>query len=189
MPNIKIRFLNENAWRDIREAALVTVGKENSKTDISDELLLKYLLSEDTPIRSAILRIKMDGIPYRNSVHLARHVHGQSYVSRNTGSSDISDPRVHVEDWNLQGLIDASRKRLCVRHVDITTYTWMIGIKKKLFSMGDKWRVISLAMVPNCIYRYGCTAFAGTCGRFKPDENPSDIKARYEKYSNKICGE
>jgi hypothetical protein len=189
MSKIEIRFLNENAWRDIREAALVTVGKENSKTTISDDLLLRYLLSEDTPIRAAVLRIKMDGIPYRNSVHLARHVHGQPYVSRNTGSTDVNDPRVHIEDWNLQGLIDASRKRLCAKYVDITTFSWIVGIKKKLFNMGGKWRVISLAMVPNCIYRYGCTAFMGSCGIFDPDEMPADITARYKKYSNQICGE
>jgi len=168
--NIKIRVLNENFLYDIKEAALNTVNKKTITTEsFSPELLIKYLVSEHSPIRCAILRITMEDIPYPSSVHFARHVHSLHFVStrrpdRTGQERDQNKLVTHIMDCNLQALIDMSRKRLCIGKVEKDTYLIMKEIKDQLILSNDIYlKTIGEALVPNGIYRKHCPEFS-SCG-------------------------
>ena len=172
-----IKFLNSDPIYDMREAALNTINKTVSTTELHSEvekLMWKYLVSEHSPIRAVTMRITLKDIDPSTSVHFARHVHSIPYVS--TSRPDrTGEPRgkkvTHMFYINLQCLIDMARKRLCKGSCAEDTYKWMVAIKQELYDIGGIYREISNVLVPNCIYRGG----KGSC----PEFNCCHIDTRY----------
>lgn len=173
MSKIDVRILNENWVRDLQEAAMNTVNKKyDSAKEFTPELFRKYLISEHSPIRCVTVRITMTDIPYPTSVHFARHVHSNHFVT--TSRPDrVGEERsmerlvTHIMDCNLQSLIDLSRKRLCVGKVEKDTFKIMQEIKDYLYYNRDSFlQVLGEQLVPNCLYRNGCPEFK-SCGYFE----------------------
>jgi hypothetical protein len=114
--------------------------------------------------------IKMDGIPYCNSVHFVRHKYGvEHYVQSqrknpDRGAERQDAPVTHIMDINAQELIFMARKRLCYK-ADRETRLIMTAIKDKIedkdFSL---WNDIFL---PQCRKQEkNCTEFK-PCGMFR----------------------
>jgi hypothetical protein len=195
MKKVEIRVLNENWAIDLQEAAMNTINKKwNEGKELSEDLFRKYIISEHSPIRAVVIRIKMNNIPYPNSVHFARHVHSIPFVSSNrpdrTGKKrSLDDLCSHIFDINIQGLIDMARKRLCEGKVDKITLDFMIEIKKELIGIGGYHKVLGEMLVPNCIYRFSCPEFK-SCNLlkrlFESNENIGDLSYRYNIYNKYI---
>jgi len=161
---VEVRVLG-NFWEDLREAALNTVGKELSHKEYNSETMQKYLLSEHSPIRSVILRIKLIQIDYYTSVHFTRHGMSTHYVTTSrpdkTGvGRDVKQKVDHIMDCNLQNIIDMMRKRLCRGKCSSETYFWAVAIKREIEKLFPD---IAFCLVPNCVYRSGCPEFS-SCG-------------------------
>ncbi|MGA2142513.1 MAG: hypothetical protein ABSG94_08815 [Brevinematales bacterium] len=192
MSKVEIRILNENWQVDLQEAAMNTINKKwDEGKEMTEDLFRKYIISEHSPIRTVVLRIKMNNIPYPNSVHFARHVHSIPFVSTNrpdrTGKKrSAEDLCTHIFDINIQGLIDMARKRLCEGKVDKTTLDFMIEIKKELTGMGGFYKILGEMLVPNCVYRFSCPEFKG-CNLLKrlfdDSDNIGELSFRYDKYN------
>jgi hypothetical protein len=192
---IKIKFLNEDWINDIRQAAMETIGKNivNDKPMTSD-LLFKYLISEHSPIRNTLLNIRLTNIYYPTSVHFVRHGMTTHYVEtsrtdRKQIERSLTVPTNHTFNMNLQNLIDMARKRLCIGCVAKDTFNWMKSIKLKFNNSNDVYlEVIGQALVPNCIYRWGCPEFK-TCGlvyKFDVDNESYEsdvIRERYQVFN------
>lgn len=186
--DVSIRFLNQNPYFDMREAAMNTVNKQAGEDDeINHEIFKKYIISEHSPIRSVILRIKIYDIPYPQMVHFVRHIHTLHFVSTNRPDRtkkerSINDTCVHIMDCNIQALLDMARKRLCIGKCQKETYEIMLAIKKKLINMGWLYKIIGENMVPNCYYRGSCAEFV-PCGFYI--NNGEEMNERYIEYNER----
>lgn len=190
MKNIRITAMPENYRESIRQMAWITAGKKYTEEPVPDNVFLRYIIQEHTPIRGVSFRIEMEGIPYYSSTHFARHVHTMHFVQ--SGRPDITGKPRSVHDTvthqmvaNIQGLIDMMRKRLCSGNVSLETFKIAVGIKRSFLEFD---RCISLALVPNCVYRYGCPEGSRGCRWFAGHESkaPKDIGERMEWYSRKL---
>lgn len=192
---IELRIINENFTRDIKLAAMNTVGKRNFEgKEMSPTLLKKYLLSEHSPIRTAILEATFIAIYYPTSVHFCRHVHSIPFVTTSredrTGKArSLDTPVDHMAHWNLQSLIDMMRKRLCPGCCSKDTFNWAKSLKLKMMNSEDEYlRVIGEVLVPNCIYRCGCPEFS-KCNIYMGPlkeltfEQLYDLDSRYSAYN------
>ncbi len=163
---IEFRFLNRDFLKDIRKAAMNTVGRKNfSGKTMSPEMFRRYLVSEHSPIRTAILETLFIEVYSPTSVHFARHVHSTPFVQTSredrTGKErSLETPVDHLAVWNLQALIEMMRKRLCKGCCAEDTYNWARSLKCKLMNSEDQYiRILGEVLVPNCIYRCGCPEF------------------------------
>lgn len=144
--------------QDCWEAALFTQGKEPLKGMTVDQFR-KLIKAEHSPIRSAILRIYLYGIPDRVSVHLVRHVHSLHFVKTNRPDlTGIERPPTtnHMIDVNVEGLLSIARKRLCKKAMKETRDVVM-DIRNFLCMSDDKYmNLVGDMMVRNCIYFGEC---------------------------------
>ena len=196
---IEIRFINEDYLFDIKKAAMNTIGKRNFNIEesfMTPEVFKKYLISEHSPIRAAIMEITFIEISYPASVHFARHIHSVPFVKSSrpdrTGKErDLKNPVDHMALFNLQALIDMMRKRLCVGKVEKETYEWALGLKLLLMKSDDVYlKIIGEILVPNCIYRCGCPEFK-SCNFYKKlnilhYSVITSISARYDLYNQGV---
>ena len=183
--NIEIlRMPTEEDWKRCLMLARCTQGKFDTPNEPSLEWKRKILRSEHSPIRTLMFTIKMDGIPYCNSVHFVRHKYGvEHYVQSqrknpDRGAERQDAPVTHIMDINAQELIFMAKKRLCYK-ADRETRLIMTAIKDKIedkdFSL---WNGIFL---PQCRKQEkNCTEFK-PCGMFGalsfPDHDYSaDVK-------------
>jgi len=86
MENFKVEILKhptDEDWKWVKLLAFNTMGQQFlMDKDLSLALKKKYLKSEHSPIRYLQFIIKLDGIPYCNSVHFTRHKYGvEHFVS------------------------------------------------------------------------------------------------------------
>lgn len=90
---------------------------------------------------------------------------------------------------NLQALINVSRYRLCRQASDETRH-YMEDLKKVIKQAGEE--ELANVLVPNCIYRAGCSEFS-CCGHiaefinWAKENNKTinwlDIQSRYDVYN------
>jgi hypothetical protein len=171
---MSIRILTK--FSDVREAALVTVHKDlGASTGILEpDFYDTYFISEHSPIRSFIVRIKWKGISRRVAMHLVRHVHSLPFVSstrpdRFPGHKDDEVVDM-IQDFNAQALIDMARKRLCTlayrdtrQVVEDVKYYLMTYANPSDNELELAVRSLGRCMVPNCIYRSGCPEGRNSC--------------------------
>lgn len=191
---IDVRCLTR--FKDVREAAYVTSWKPLESLDNKEDtrsIILNYLISEHSPIRSFVIRVYFNEIPKRVAGHLVRHVHALSFMSSSRpdwfpdkASTDVVNL---IQDYNAQALIDMSRKRLCHRAYEDTRKVVETLKAQLLSSCSIYYQALGFVMVPNCIYRCGCPE-PKSCGLFerfkafyKGEDICSDILDRYDKYA------
>ena len=111
----------EADWLEVKERALVTIGKY-AGTVPNAEWKHKILAARHSPIRHLMYGFYIKDIPSWVSVHLCRHIHAQPYVrsQRNDRQSDYDrtkapqDAPVNmIYDVNAEELMVIANKRLC----------------------------------------------------------------------------
>lgn len=160
-------------WISVRIGALRTIGL-NSKEAPSNLWRRKILLSEHSPIRKLIINWVWKDLPYWVSTHMVRHSIGITHFVRTQRSDRTGIDRNELSQGalvehecvaNVQALINISRKRLCYQASKETREAWemLVGEIQKI----DK--DIAWALVPECLYRGGCTEYK-SCGWSSFDE-------------------
>lgn len=167
MTDVKIEILRhptEEDWKRCLLLARCTQGKFDAPKEPSEEWKLKILRSEHSPIRTLMWTIKMENIPYCNSVHFVRHKYGvehyvQSQRKNPERGSDRQDaPVTHIMDINAQELIFMARKRLCYK-ADVMTRLIMMKICAEIEKIEP---VMTTVLLPAC----GC--IEARCREFQP---------------------
>jgi len=159
-----LRMPNEDDWKRCLLLARCTQGKFDAPNEPSTEWKRKILRSEHSPIRTLMFTIKMDGIPYCNSVHFVRHKYGvEHYVQSqrknpDRGAERQDAPVTHIMDINAQELIFMARKRLCFK-ADADTRNIMKAICTEIWEREPYWQDV---LLPAC----GCDE--SRCREFKP---------------------
>lgn len=156
----------KGTWREIADAARVTVGMGAGEGKPSSNWKRKILLAEHSPIRKLILSFTLYDLPYWVSVHLVRHSIGVEHFVRSQRSDRTGVKRddlpqgslvTHHFEANAQALINISRKRLCNQASKETREAWRLvletfkAVEPELYSV----------CVPECVYR-------GFCPEMKP---------------------
>lgn len=186
-------------WTEIKNECRHTDNKEDTDKAATTKFIKQLLISEHSPIRLGRIKWSWDGIKSWISVHFARHWLGwEKWVStRRSDRTGIDrnglrqDELVNMDvEANIQALINVSRFRLC-KQASEETREYMMDLKAEIKERGQK--EISDVMVPNCIYRMGCSEFK-CCGHiyeflnwaFEKGHNVSemkDIQTRYDLYN------
>ena len=129
MEDIKIEILRlpmEEDWKRCLLLARCTQGRFDAPKEPSLDWKRKILRSEHSPIRTLMFTIKMENIPYCNSVHFVRHKYGvEHYVQSqrknpDRGADRQDAPVTHIMDINAQELIFMAKKRLCYKADKVT---------------------------------------------------------------------
>lgn len=157
-------------WKDVRNLARATVGKDEVDTEVSGDFRIRILGAEHSPIRVLQYIIKMSGIPYWVSVHLVRHKIGIEHFVKTQrtdrtgierGSLPQDTPVDHTILVNAQALIQISRKRLCMHASPETRAVWQAVIDE----VGKVDPFVKSYCVPECEYRGGNCSEIGSCGK------------------------
>ena len=152
---------NDLDWMMVKNEARNTMGKEPTQNEVTDDFKWRMLISEHSPIRLLRLVWKWNDIPYYSSVHFARHVTTEKWVSTSrtdrTGVDRNNLPQnnpVNMDmEANAQSLINMAKFRLCYK-ADKTTREYMENLKDTIASLDD---VLGKVLVPECVRRCGCT--------------------------------
>ena len=178
-------------WIDILNICRDTVGKEPLNKEPSDKFKYDLMLSEHSPIRELRVRWRNRELKSFVATHFSRHM-WECYIG--TNRDDRGGDKLANRDTllcfngsaNAQNLIDTSRKRLCfASHIE--SVKEMSAIKMLI---KDKSSVLYKYMVPQCVYRCGCSEPNRNCGLFNnlyknaTIEELTDINKRYEIYNN-----
>lgn len=186
----------DNDWVLVKNSCRNTVGKEYTEKEPTEEFKKRLLISEHTPIRILNFHWKWKDIKYFVAMEWARHKFEKFITSqRNDRQTNYDrnearqDSPVNFDGYaNMQNLIDAWRKRLCfcaTKEARELAEDFKIELSKTNKAESD-------VLVPNCIYRCGCSEF-NTCGYFRnfekyfydnfPDKNITNIQDRYDAYN------
>lgn len=188
-------------WTEIKNECRNTIHKEDTNNEPSDDFIKKLLISEHSPIRLGLIKWRWKDIKYWIVGHFVRHHIGvEKWVS--TQRSDRTginrdklpqDSEVNLDMCaNIQALINMARYRLCFQAAK-ETRQYMEALKIEIGVNGqDK---IADVMVPNCVYRCGCSEFT-SCEFFerfkdyckKNDVDITDIQQRYDAYNKYFSG-
>lgn len=188
---MKTKIIKTNIdWKDVKNISRTTVNKEHSDNEATSVFKKKILISEHSPIRELNIRWMWNGIKSWIATHFSRHK-WECYIStRRTDRTGVDRDFLHQGELlnmegsaNAQHLIDMARKRLCYQSSK-ETREYMEDLKISLYETEPE---ISNALVPNCVYRFGCPEFK-ECGYWtsiisKIDIKNDDIQSRYDKYN------
>lgn len=153
-------------WTEIKNQCRSTVGKEDTEIAPNKDFVKKLLISEHSPIRLGTVKFRWNGIKSWISVHFARHWLGwDKWVSTQrtdrTGIDRDKSPQdtpVNMDvNANIQACINVSRYRLCYQ-ASSETREQMEDLKQTITKQVSK--EIGDVLVPNCIYRAGCSEFS-----------------------------
>ena len=163
--NIEIlRYPTDEDWKRCLLLARCTQGKFDTPKEPSEEWKRKILRSEHSPIRTLMFTIKMENIPYCNSVHFVRHKYGvEHYVQSQRknperGAERQDAPVTHIMDINAQELIFMAKKRLCYK-ADSLTRAIMNEICWNIREIDPVWESVLLP---------ACECSQANCREFKP---------------------
>ena len=191
----KITKLNVD-WLDVKNECRNTINKEISTKEPTSDFKKKLLISEHSPIRLLEVKWRWGKIKSWISVHFARHWLGwDKWISTQredrTGVDRDNLPQNTLVNYdgkgNAQALINVARYRLCIGAAHPETRKYMEDLKITLSQYETE---ISNVLVPNCIYRAGCSEFT-SCGyyekfkKFCEDNNIciDTIQERYDAYN------
>lgn len=176
---IKIaKYPTEEDWMLCKTAALNTIRlKPKNPPDFNWKV--KMLKANHSPIRELKFVFYFEDIPSWISVHLVRHGHATPYVSsqRNDRQNNY-DRRKAPQDspvnmmWsmNAEELVTISHKRLCYK-ASKETREIIETLCNEVIKVCPEFAEV---LVPNCIYRGGCTEFepCGFWNKFINECNP-----------------
>ena len=166
-------IFTKGTWREVADAARVTIRKKEGKGEPSARWKKHILLAEHSPIRLMSYSWIWKDLSYWVSVHLVRHwlgiVHFVSTSRTDRTGIDRDkllqdNPVEHRCEANAQALINISRKRLCSKAAKRTQVAWLL-VKTEVSKVDP---VMASVMVPECIYRGFCPEFEG-CGYDKTE--------------------
>ena len=186
----------ENDWTDAKNKCRTTVNKIPTDNEPSTDFKTNLLISEHSPVRLIKVNWLWNGIKSWSATHWSRHkwecfisTRRSDRIGMDRGNLSQDELVVFEGEANAQHLIDTWRKRLCFQASKETRQLaedFKITLKEKESELAD-------ALVPSCIYRYGCPEF-DECGFFdKFLENNKDnnqnknmhiIKDRYKAYND-----
>ena len=172
----------EVIWREVLNSARLTVNKKNIDKEPSDAFKLEILKSEHTPIRLMWFKIYLSDLPTFVSQQYSRHIisgihddfDGREQVNKTDVDHFVTTQRTdrtgldrnklpqdtpvnHLIVANTKGLIDMSRKRLCLL-ADPEAVKWWKKVKSEMMNVCPE---LSDRMQPECIYRGSC--YEGKC--------------------------
>lgn len=181
----------QNDWVRVKNACRNTLNKEHTETIPNSEFKSKLLISEHSPIRLIKINWTWKNIKSWISVHWSRHK-WECFISTQrsdrTGINRDLEPQGALVTFegeaNAQHLIDTMRKRLCYQASKETrdlAEDLKVTISKQEGELAD-------VLVPNCIYRAGCSEFieCGFWNKFKnicTKDDLDNIQRRYNIYN------
>ena len=181
-------------WKRIKNHCRTTDNKEFTDIEPSEEFIKKLLISEHTPIRLVEVDWTWEEIYSWVATHWSRHKFEKFISTQRDDRKKHDIPRgkmpqdtlVTFDGYaNVQNLIDAFRKRLCIGCVSPETRELAVDFKVALHKTKP---LIADILVPNCIYRFGCPEFR-SCGYFAnfvdyaKDVHLTDLQNRYDAYN------
>ena len=162
---------DSEAWRYVKNKCRRTANKDNTETEATDSFKRKLLMSEHSPIRELNVAWSWNNIFYWVGMEWARHKF-EKFISSQRDDRLLSKilrsrkpqdaPITFDASANMQSLIDAWRKRLCVGCVTKEANGLAQAFKYDLHKTHP---IEADILVPNCIYRGGCPEFK-PCGYF-----------------------
>ena len=147
--------------REVADRARTTIGLGEGQKPVSDDYMRRLYLSEHSPIRTQLYKIKFEGIPYAIGMHFARHKIGVEHFfsTQRTDRTGIdrserkqTDPVLYEMVANPQAIITISRKRLCNCADKDTIKAWKLALEK----LKEINKPLYDACVPDCVYRGWC---------------------------------
>ena len=187
-------------WTNVKNHCRTTDNKEFTGIVPTDEFKRKLLMSEHSPIRLICIDWSWHDIPSWVATHWSRHK-WECFIS--TQRDDRKEHIISRADMpqgtpvnfdgyaNMQSLIDTFRKRLCFQ----ASYETRELAEDFKVALHEVWPELADMLVPNCIYRCGCSEF-NPCGYFEEymdqlvpysSETVLDIvsylRPRYESYN------
>lgn len=160
---MEVKILNvpsDQDWLDIRNDFLASKRKSSTKSP-SDELRLKYLFSEHSPLYGLKYRWQFIDIPYWVSVQITRSHEGINHIvssqrndiqfeyDRKEAPQDA--PVNHLCVANPVAIMTTSRKRLCYTASAETRDVW----KMFLVELEKYDPILTSLCVKPCVYRNG----------------------------------
>lgn len=181
----------KGSWQEVVDDCRSTVGKESLGKEPSVDFKRRILIAEHSPIRDITARWKWKNIPYWVAMHWKTH-HWESKVKTQRSDRTGVDrkrlpqdaPVTFVGEANPQHLIDTWRKRLCYQ-ASPETREYAEDFKRALHGVEPE---ISDVLVPNCVFRCGCSEM-NCCGFFnklmeeEPEVVSTNIGKRYNAYN------
>lgn len=188
-------------WRDVKNECRNTNNKDATNVPATKEFIKKILISEHSTIRLVRIKWRWEGIKSWIATHYSRHHIGfEKWISTQrpdrTGidrDSARQDALVNMDaEANTQALINMGRYRLCGQASD-ETREHMEDLKVEIGNVGQE--ELSNVLVPNCIYRAGCSEFSVCQSKYNlpnfikwaNDNNKEinwlNIQARYDLYN------
>lgn len=194
---MKIRIKEFNVdWLTIKNLCRKTVSMGDSSIEPSEEWKKKLLIARHSPLRSGVMLIELDDIPYFVHTHLVRHNVGvvpfvgtsredRTGVKRNERKqTDLISMDLLV---NIESLMNISEKRLC-NCADIET----IKVWKAVLEEVKKYdKDIYWACTPSCVRTGGCIEGFSNCNYYDSlmngvdMETQTNITKRYDYYNKR----
>lgn len=183
-------------WQEVVNDCRATVGKEAIGKEPSHEWKKKILISEHSPIRDIVVKLKWSGIPYWVAMHWKTHKWESRTISQRNDRQEKYDrnkapqdtPVDFIGEPNVQHLIDTMRKRLCFQ-ASPETREYAEDLKLAIHEVQPE---IADVLIPNCVYRAGCPellqqgkkcVFYETMCNKHPDFASTDLQKRYDAYN------
>lgn len=186
-------------WKRVKNHCRTTDNKDFTKNEATDTFKKKLLISEHSPIRLLEFDWSWRKIKYWVSTEWSRHKF-EKFISSQRDDRLIDEiPRdkkpqdalVNFDGYaNMQNLIDAWRKRLCIGCVTKEARELAEDFKMELHKTHP---FEADVLQKNCIYRCGCPEFHSCgywekfCERHK-GENLLDIQTRYNLANKEFYG-
>lgn len=178
-------------WQEIVNDCRTTVGKDELGKEPSQKFKREILISEHSPIRSISVKWIWKNIPSWVATHFSRHKWECFIKTQRTDRTGVSRDKLPQDapvnmtcEANTQHLIDTARKRLCMM-ASKQTRKYMEDLKSTLHGTEPE---ISDVLVPNCVYRCGCSEPEGcrwfdTISALYPALRSTNIQERYDCYN------
>jgi hypothetical protein len=173
------------SWVDVINSARISMGKEDTVKEPSNQWKKNILLSGHTPIREIEFIFVVTDIPYWIVMHFVRHHEGIIHTvstqrTDRTGIQREKLPQDTLVKWrfrvNADAMINISRKRLCVG----AGYQVIDAWSRIIFTLRDIEPVLYSVLVPECVYRGRCYEFLKPCGYSKTNEYQEELN-KYRK--------
>lgn len=176
---MKVTLINaptEETWVEVKQRALVTVGK-TVKNPPTSEWKHRILEARHSPIRKLVYSFYVEDLPSWVSVHMVRHHVGfqpfvrsqrndrQSNYDRNKAPQD--SPVDMIVDVNAEALMTIANKRLCNQASPETR-----ALVREMCRIAEEHTPeFEGLLVPMCEYHGGVCHEMYPCGRHKNENN------------------
>lgn len=160
-----------------RRLARLTVGKEDIDKPVSDKFKTNLIASEHSPLRAVSYLVEITNIPVVISQQFTRHAInlGGTFVNEHVNPTDVTHCQTSQRpDWtgverseytnlsfisNAQGIIDMSKKRLCMQASKGARDIWTM-VANKINTLDP---ILANKMQPSCIHIGGCPEALSKC--------------------------